>query len=108
MYTKGFSCKTARVEEIVLLQSNTANEGMLAPWREILARSWIPAGLWAKSGLHAAAAAAMVVREGEGWNGVECRKLISFFLWVCGANWCLVAECPRFQVTLTPTSSNVH
>ena len=81
MYTKGFSCKTARVEEIVLLQSNTANEGMLAPWREVLARSWIPAGLWVKSNLHAAAAA-MVVREGEGWNGVECRKLISFF---CGS-----------------------
>lgn len=64
-YTKGFSCRTARVEEIVLLDSEAANDvmkGVTVPWREALARSWIPVGRWTRSVLNAIVADAMVDR----------------------------------------------
>lgn len=63
--TKGFSCRTARVEEIALLDSEAATDvmkGVTVPWREVLARNWIPAGRWARSVLNAIVADAIVDR----------------------------------------------
>ena len=96
--TKGFSCRTARVEEIVLLDSEAASDVMkelTVPWREVLTRSWIPVGRWVRSVLNAIFADAMVdrllcvcLRSGAR------KKADLFFLWVCGAKGCLVAA-PR-------------